>query len=434
MLISLSIDNCLIFDTPTEFSLQANMQSRRFALNIVPAGKLHVVKSAIVIGPNNSGKTNLVRILATLKGIILNTQARLEKNLFSPEKQCGLAVTFSDNGHEYLYSVKYDTGTSEYIYERFAEVLRDKHGNRREQVWLLRDCIEGRNESEDRRLTEMMELSSKGNVLMHVLDTSHFPTMRKIKDLLTSFAERIDIIDMNNIPLEKTVEMMKGTPERCRAIADFVKNADLFLTDYKYLSEDEFGNAYKSEAMRRLSDRNGVQEMSLRLGESFRDKLHLVSVYKGIQVPSILFDSTGTKKIAALASHVLEALEQGRILVVDELDNSLHFKLTREIIAMFNNEMNQKAQLVATVHDVSLLDCRTLFRKEQIWFSHKDENHAYLYSLGEFSAGEDGIRETTDLVEKYKKGLLGALPKPDLFNSLYEACSLAGTRPVAQED
>ena len=64
------------------------------------------------------------------------------------------------------------------------------------------------------------------------------------------------------------------------------------------------------------------------------------------------------------------------------------------------------------------------FRKEQIWFSHKDTEHAYLYSLGEFSAGEDGIRETTDLIEKYKRGLLGALPKPDLFNSLYEACTL----------
>jgi len=76
----------------------------------------------------------------------------------------------------------------------------------------------------------------------------------------------------------------------------------------------------------------------------------------------------------------------------DELDNSLHFKLTREIIAMFNNEMNKKAQLIATVHDVSLLDCRTLFRKEQIWFSHKDREHAYLYSLAEFSAGDDGIR------------------------------------------
>ena len=425
MLISLSINNCLIYDTETEFSLQANLQSKRFAQNIVPAGKIHVVKSAIVIGPNNSGKTNLVKILATLKGIILNTQSKLEKNLFSSDSTCSLAVTFSANGLEYLYAIKYNTGSSEYVYERFAEVQRDKYGNRKEKVWLLRNCLENKNESEDEKLADMMELASKGNLLMHVLDTSRFPMLDRMKNLLVAFASSIDVIDMNNIPLNKTVEMMKASSEQRKKIADFVKNADLFLNDYKYLSEEEFGTTFNFDMLQKQPDKNGVQEASIRFGDAFMDKLHLASVYKGVQVPSILFDSTGTKKIAALASYVLNALEQGRILIVDELDNSLHFKLTREIIAMFNNEMNQRAQLIATVHDVSLLDCRTLFRKEQIWFSHKDTEHAYLYSLGEFSAAEDGIRETTDLIEKYKRGLLGALPKPDLFNSLYEACALS---------
>ncbi|MBP5671707.1 MAG: ATP-binding protein [Victivallales bacterium] len=435
MLISLAINNCLIFDTDTEFSLQANMQNKRFACNIVPAGKIHVVKSAIVIGPNNSGKTNLVKILVTLQGIILNVRAKLEKNLFSSEKICSLAVTFSADNHEYLYAIKYDTSSSEYVYERFAEIQRDKYGNRKEVVWLLRDCIENKNESKDAKLTEMMELASKGNLLMHVLDTSRFPTLDIISRLLIEFAMKIDVIDMNNIPLEKTIEMMKATPERRQKIADFVKSADLFLQDYKYLTENEFSAAYKIGGLaQQMADWNGVQESAIRLCDTVLDKLHLASVYKGIQVPSVLFDSTGTKKIAALASYVLDALEQGRILVIDELDNSLHFKLTREIIAMFNNEMNKKAQLIATVHDVSLLDCRTLFRKEQIWFSHKDNDHAYLYSLGEFSAAEDGIRETTDLIEKYKRGLLGALPKPDLFNSLYDACSLSKTSASGKEE
>lgn len=434
MLISLSIDNCFIYDTETEFSLQANMQSRRFAQNIVPAGKIHVVKSAIVIGPNNSGKTNLVRIMSTLKGILLNTSAKLERNLFSTEKICKLAVNFSAGDNEYLYALQYNISTYEYIYERFAEVVHDKYGNRKEKVWLLRDCLGNKNESKDKKLVEIMEMSSKGNLLMHVLDTSHFPTLNTIKELLTTFASSIDVIDMNNIPLEKTVEMMKSTPEKHQMIADFVKNADLFLQDYRYLNEDEFGTLYKFSTRYKQPDKNGIQETSLRLGDALMDKLHLVSIYKGIQVPSIMFDSTGTKKIAALASYVLDALEHGRILIIDELDNSLHFKLTREIIAMFNNEMNKKAQLIATVHDVSLLDCRTLFRKEQIWFSHKDIEHAYLYSLGEFSAGEDGIRETTDLIEKYKRGLLGALPKPDLFNSLYDACNISKTTTTGKED
>ena len=105
---------------------------------------------------------------------------------------------------------------------------------------------------------------------------------------------------------------------------------------------------------------------------------------------------------------------------MDELDNSLHFRLTRAILALFNNELNQTAQLIATVHDISLLDCQKLFRKEQIWFAHKDQKNAYLYSLSEFTAEKDGVRDTSDLIQKYRRGVFGALPEPDLFETILE--------------
>ena len=124
--------------------------------------------------------------------------------------------------------------------------------------------------------------------------------------------------------------------------------------------------------------------------------------------------------MAALASYVIGALSGGRILVIDELDNSLHFRLTRAIISLFNNELNESAQLIATVHDVSLLDCHSLFRKEQIWFTHKDPDRAYLYSLAEFTAKESKTRDTSDLIAKYRAGVFGALPEPDLFEVLQE--------------
>ena len=159
------------------------------------------------------------------------------------------------------------------------------------------------------------------------------------------------------------------------------------------------------------------EEEVLDVVENLMDQIRLVSTYKGVRVPSLLFDSTGTKKIAALASYVIEALEQGKILVIDELDSSIHFKLTRAIVAMFNNELNESAQMIFTVHDINLMDCKRMFRKEQIWFVHKDEEGVYVYSLADFTA-EDGIRDTTDIIEKYKKGVLGALPDPELINSL----------------
>ena len=123
------------------------------------------------------------------------------------------------------------------------------------------------------------------------------------------------------------------------------------------------------------------------------------------------------KKIAAIASYVIEALEQGRILVVDELDSSIHFKLTRAIVALFNNELNTNAQMIFTIHDINLMDCKRLFRKEQIWFIHKDEEGVYVYSLADFTA-QQGVRDTTDIIEKYKQGALGALPEPEFIKSL----------------
>ena len=99
---------------------------------------------------------------------------------------------------------------------------------------------------------------------------------------------------------------------------------------------------------------------------------------------------------------------------------ALHFRLTRAIISLFNKELNENAQLIVTAHDTSLLDCHSLFRKEQIWFTHKDQDRAYLYSLAEFTANESKTRGTSDLIAKYRAGVFGALPEPDLFETLQE--------------
>lgn len=160
-------------------------------------------------------------------------------------------------------------------------------------------------------------------------------------------------------------------------------------------------------------------EEVLNMREKLMEQIRLVSTYKGVKVPSLIFDSTGTKKIAALASYIIEGLEKGRILIVDELDSSIHFKITRAIVAMFNNELNTNAQMIFTVHDINLMDCKRMFRKEQIWFVHKDQDGVYVYSLADFTA-QQGVRDTTDIMGKYRKGALGALPDPELINSLLD--------------
>ena len=416
MLLSLKVNNCLIYNSEVEFSMQANMHYKRFPNNVAKVGKINALKTAVLIGPNNSGKTNFVHIIATLKEIMLGKGAVLNGNLFSNNPIVEASISFLEGGAENLFEIKYDASKKEYVYERFAQFERDDYKNVKTTDLLLRDTLNKKYYSEDDGLAAAMKVAARNNILIYLVDTEEFPILKKIKELMTSFASKIDVVDMNNIPIKKTIDMLKASDEVHQKIANFVLNADLYLDDFRYLSDDEIKIVLKTQ---NVGDTK-PQENALSAVAPLTEMLHLASVYKGVMVPSMLFDSTGTKKMAALASYVIEALENGRILVVDELDNSLHFRLTRAIIALFNNELNRNAQLIATVHDVSLLDCQTLFRKEQIWFTHKDRENAYLYSLAEFTAEKTGVRETSDLIEKYRKGMFGALPEPELFQSLLE--------------
>ena len=416
MLLSLKVNNCLIYSSETEFSMRANMHYKRFPNNVAKIDGVNVLKTAVLIGPNNSGKTNFVRIISMVKDIMLGRDMALSSNLFSRNPIVEVCVSFLEDSAENVLEFKYDVSKNEYVYERFAVVTRDGYKNEKITDLLVRDVLNKKYIAEDEGLSTAMKVAARNNLLIYLIDTEEFPSLKKIKAAIVAFASKIDVVDMNNIPIKKTIDMLKASDADHRKVANFVLNADLYLDDYKYLSDDEVKIVLKSQADGEIKP----QENALNSAAPLTEMLHLVSVYKGVSVPSMLFDSTGTKKMAALASYVIEALEKGRILVIDELDNSLHFRLTRAIIALFNNELNHGAQLIATVHDVSLLDCQTLFRKEQIWFTHKDRENAYLYSLAEFTSEKDGIRDTSDLIEKYKKGVFGALPEPDLFNSLLE--------------
>lgn len=296
------------------------------------------------------------------------------------------------------------------IYESFSEILKDQYNNEKEVCWLKKDTIGEIYECVDEDVLAMIPVVSKNNLLCYVIDTSKFERINEMKQILVGFADKIDVINMNNIPMEHAIELMKNKNQLQQKIVEFIKNADLYLDDFEYVDMDKI-------RVRAGEGDEKPEERALDLPKSVMDQIRLVSTYKGVHVPSMLFDSTGTKKIAAIAGYVIEALEQGRILIVDELDSSIHFKLTRAIVALFNNELNSNAQMIFTIHDINLMECKRMFRKEQIWFVHKDEEGVYVYSLADFTV-QQGVRDTTDIMEKYRKGALGALTDPELINLL----------------
>lgn len=407
MIIEIRAKNCYVFEDEITFSMKADMRNKKFGTNVHKENAFNVLKTIGIYGPNNAGKTCLIKCIRAIKNVLLNKKNDIFPNIFSKNDICELGITFMSSGRKFSYDFKYDAKKEEYIYESFSEIFKDMYHNETELCWLKKDTNREIYECMDESVQDMISVVSKNNLLCYVMDTTKFKKLNEMKQILVEFAEKIDVINMNNIPMQHTIELMKNKNHLQEKIVEFIKNADLYLDYFEYVDMDQI----------KLKSNEKPDEKALDIPENIMAQIRLVSTYKGVPVPSMLFDSTGTKKIAAIASYVIEALEKGRILVVDELDSSIHFKLTRAIVALFNNELNTNAQMIFTVHDINLMDCKRMFRKEQIWFVHKDNEGVYVYSLADFTA-KQGVRDTTDIMEKYRKGALGALPNPELIHSL----------------
>lgn len=408
MIIELRAKNCFSFSDEILFSMKADMRNKKFASNVYRQNNFNILKTAGIYGPNNAGKTCLVKCIRGVKNALLNEEMRIMPNIFQDSAICELGISFLVEGREFSYDFWYDAKKEEYPYEKFMEISKDQYGNEKETVWLLKDSIHSKYEYEDIELSRMIPMVSQSNLLIYMIDVSKFERLAEVKRIVTAFASKIDIINMNDIPMERTINLMKNKNNLQNKVVEFIKNSDLYMDDFEYMDLDKLPVKIRGEK---------ADEKALDIPEQLMDQIRLVSVYRGVSVPSIIFDSTGTKKIAALASYIIEGLEQGRILVVDELDSSIHFKLTRAIVAMFNNELNTNAQLVFTVHDINLMDCKKMFRKEQIWFVHKDEDGVYVYSLAEFTQ-QQGVRVPQMLWINIGRVFWALYQDPELIRSL----------------
>lgn len=418
MILSVRVNNFLVYSNAVELSAKADMHIKKFADNVYKSKNFSILKSICIYGANNSGKTCLIRAINSIKNVLLGIVAEVPPNIFTGDATCSLGISFVEGERSFSYDFKYDSFIENgykrgFVYECMKELFVDKYGNYSEKELFVRDVLNNKYRfAEDEDLSKVLGLVSNDNILIYTINTGKYPVVEKYKKVLRDFAENIDILDMNNIPIAKTISALKNNEKIKDKTVELIKLADLDIDDYRYVNNDQ-ANVVSNE-----SDGPKPQEEILKNAISVEDMLRLVSIHKGKAVQSLSFDSTGTKKIVAAASYVVDALFSGKTLIIDELDSSLHFKLTRAIVSLFNNKLNNGAQLIFTAHDVTLLDCKKLFRKDQIWFASKDFSSEYLYSLDDFTAQEDKIRSETDLFEKYNSGVLGAVPEPDLISIL----------------
>lgn len=126
-------------------------------------------------------------------------------------------------------------------------------------------------------------------------------------------------------------------------------------------------------------------------------------------------ESHGTKKIVNFAVPLIDTLNKGKVLIIDEFDSQLHPLITRNIIKLFNNKKNERnAQLIIASHDITLLN-KEFFRRDQIWFTDKDRyGSTDLYSLVKYK-----VRNDASYDKHYINGNYGAVPYTDNFEHFF---------------
>ena len=239
MLVELRVRNSFIFNEQIVFSLNADMRNKKFGFNVHKINNFNILKTAGIYGPNNVGKSCLVKCIQAMKDILLNEKVNIMSNLFTDNSVCELGIIFLSNGRKYAYDLKYDEKTAGFVYEKFVEILKDQYGNEKEVLWLEKNHITQEYYCIDNQLHSIMPYMSANNLLCYVIDANKFEYLSKIKNLITSFANKIDVVNMNNIPMRKTIELMKNNNESQKKVVTFIKHADLYMDNFEYVSMEK---------------------------------------------------------------------------------------------------------------------------------------------------------------------------------------------------
>ncbi|HEC97285.1 MAG TPA: ATP-binding protein, partial [Nitrospirae bacterium] len=201
-----------------------------------------------------------------------------------------------------------------------------------------------------------------------------------------------------------SIELCENKETRDKIIS-FLKAADVDIDDIQ-LEKEKFNKENLPDDI--------PDEVKKQIEEQFGDKpiVNVKTAHFLTSGKKVLFDlaneSDGTRKIFALAGPWIDTLENGYVLVIDELHDNLHPLMVKFLVNLFHcRETNPKnAQLIFTTHDTSILN-QEMFRRDQIWFCEKDKDQSSkLYPLTDFSPRK-GVE---NLERGYLAGRYGALP------------------------
>jgi len=426
MLVEFRVANFRSFHEEQVLSLAASRDEEHPG-NVIPGPKLNLLKAAAIYGANASGKSNLVKAIGFMKSFVRTSATkmnvgdriavvpfRLRRDARQRPSRFEVTLILDQVPYQYGFSATRERVHDEWLIAyplRSGRHLYERRFNpqTRETQWAFRWGLKKHEDLLRERTRDNGLALSRGAEL----------NIPELVEVFRWFLTGLSVYDLSVEPalLFESAERFVEDAEFQRKAMRFVQDADLGIKGIRITEELPDASFFADDFLKQLPD-----EDRQRILKTFtRRVVHAVHSVPGCDEEEVFgfqdAESKGTQRFFALAAPWLDAMENGTVVVVDELDCSMHPVLTRKLIQFFQNpEHNAKgAQLVFATHDSSLMD-QTLFRRDQIWLVEKDANQASrLSSLWDF---KDKPRKGEAIEKRYLAGRYGGVPD---FGPSFEA-------------
>ena len=398
MILEFSIANYLLFKDKVTFSMIAN-SSKGLDDNYIIVSEKKVLKTSAIYGGNASGKSNLFKILMTVVYMLKNSN-----NIDINGKLPLIPFKFDD---DYLdkpseFEIKFVINDIRYVYGFVADVnkIYDEYlyfyPNGRETKIFDRTNVNDYSfpQKDEKNLKEIETKNASNKFFLATATNWNFEKTKPVYEFLTN-----NIVTCTNLEELKAMSFnayMENKDSLKTFAIDFLKKTDFNIEDYKISKID-----IPKELLTAIPELLTMNE---------RPKAYQVLFkHKGSKnFLSLEEESLGTQIVFAFIPFIADTLKNKKVLVIDELDKSLHPYLVQYIVEIFNNsEFNKNgSQLIFNTHDTNLLDLNIL-RRDQIWFTEKNKENGVsdLYSLSDFS-----VRKQENVEKGYMLGRYGAVP------------------------
>jgi len=407
MLLQFSVENFLSIKDKVTLSMVAS-KDKSLEDTIINFNKINLLKSAAIYGSNASGKTNILRAISFIirqirtshlyqpDDFIQITPFRLDAAY--KDKPSKFEIIFTVDDIKYIYGVALDQIR---VYEEYLYY----YPKGRMSIIFDRTNVDEYKFTKDVGRQKDIAVNTPDNTLYisKSANLNYELTSKVVKHL----GEAIIIIEQDiylkfSSGIYTKKALMKNTDIK-NDIINLVKKADngiMALNVTKRDLSDDFAKGWPQDVRDLLIDEESHVVKTTHIG--------LDASGEQIKVDFNLSDEAGgTQKMFNIAGQFIDVLSKGKLLIMDELETSLHPELIRNLLKIFNSSKYNRngAQLIFTTHSTALLRQDTL-RRDQIWFTEKKSDQ----STDLRSAFEYKARKGENIEKGYLSGRYGAIP------------------------